>query len=65
MLAPRPHHAEKTKTALRRGDFTMGQQGARKTSAPRLNTATTIAEQMALFTEAAKVEPVFTGRVED
>jgi len=57
MQTHRPHPPGKSKTALRRGDFTPGHPAARKDSTPRVNTATTHAEQAMLFSEASAKEP--------
>jgi hypothetical protein len=60
MQPHRPKAPGKSKTDLRRGQFTPGRPVARKSEAPRANTATTLAEQGLLFADAARVEPTFT-----
>ncbi|MEP6672318.1 MAG: hypothetical protein ABJF10_24350 [Chthoniobacter sp.] len=47
----RPRPAEKSKTDLRRGQFTPGTASAKKTVAPRGGNGTTSAEQAMLFDE--------------
>jgi hypothetical protein len=47
----RPRPPGKSKTDLRRGQFTPGQPFAKKVPAPRGGTATSIAEQALLFGE--------------
>ena len=59
------HPPGKSKTDLRRGHFTPGHPAARKNSTPRVNTATTHAEQALLFHDAASEEPVHSDRAED
>jgi hypothetical protein len=52
--SPRPEPAGKSKTDLRRGQFTPGNPSAKKRSAPPRDTSTTNAEQAALFGEDEK-----------
>ena len=59
------HPPGKTKTALRRGHSTPGHPAAVEKSAPRVNTATTLAEQALLFAEAAAEEPAPQNRTVD
>ena len=47
--APRPKPAGKSKTDLRRGQFTPGVASAKKTGVPRTSTGTSRAEQALLF----------------
>lgn len=49
--AHRPLPEGKSKTDLRRGQFTPGNPAAKKRSAPPRDTATTLAEQALLFDE--------------
>ena len=49
-----PDPAAKSKTDLRRGQFTPGLPAARKTNAPRPGTGTTDAEQAMLFDEPSE-----------
>jgi len=49
--SPRPLPAGKSKTDLRRGQFTPGNAAARKNPAPPRGTTTTSAEQALLFDE--------------
>ena len=61
----RPQPPAKSKTALRRGHLTPGNQLTGKTQAPRPGTATTHAEQTMLFAEAARQEPPELNHTED
>jgi hypothetical protein len=49
--SPRSRPPEKSKTDLRRGQFTPGLPAAKKLPTPRRDTATTPAEQALLFDE--------------
>jgi hypothetical protein len=52
--SPRPQPTGKSKTDLRRGEFTPGNPSAKKRPAPPRNTSTTNDEQAALFGEDPK-----------
>ncbi len=62
------HHPKppgKTKTALRRGNFTPRHAAVTDESAARFHLPTTYAEQALLFAEAASEEPVPSDRPVD